>query len=490
MAPGFRVEKDALGSQKIPENAHYGIFTQRAIENFQISGIKAPRELIMSLGMIKKATVEANVILGLIDRKIARAISSACDEVISGKYDSQFPVDVFQAGAGTPFNMNANEVIANLALEKLGKRKGDYEIIHPNNHVNMSQSTNDVIPTAMRLSCMFALGKLVPELIALHRTFMAKAHEFDNVLKIGRTHLQDAVPIRFGQVFDAYAIALQKVEREIKHSSLGLMEIGLGGTAIGTGVTAHPRYRELVTKELAKITKLPIKMAKSTIETTWDMQTFVSLFSALKLYAIEINKICNDLKLLNSGPNAGFAEIFLPEVEPGSSIMPGKVNPSILEATNMVCYQVIGNSRVIEEAAENGQLELNTMTPLIIFDLLWSLELLTNATKMLNEKGISGIKVNEERCKHLLEESTSIITALNPYIGYEVGAEIVKIALKENRSIKSIILENRLIDQEILNNLLDAKKLTSPQQIDIKLTQKIKSSDNYKRFKEKFILAK
>jgi len=472
-----RIEKDSLGKIEVPEDALYGAFTTRASKNFQISWLRAKPEFIKSIALIKKAAAIANMKLGMLDGKIGKAIAQAADEVIEGKHNDQFILDVFQAGAGTPFNMNVNEVIANVAIKKLGGKPGDYHIVHPNNHVNMAQSSNDVIPTAIRLSVLLTLPSLLKELEEIIDAFREKAKEYDHVIKVGRTHLEDAVPIRCGQVFGAYAASLDKCIVWLSNGENSMLELGIGGTAVGTGINTHPDFKKMVVSELSKLTGFEFYQGNS-IALSWSMAGFVEVSNSLRILAIELNKISNDLRLLSSGPKAGIAEIILPEVEPGSSIMPGKINPSIPEAVNMVCFQVIGNDHAVALAAEAGQLELNVMTPLIAFDLLWSIELLTNTLRMLREKCIEGMKVDEKRCGELLENSHALATVLNPYIGYDAVAELVKTALAENKPLRQVIIEKDIIPEKYLNEILDARKMTEPGVVDKRIIEEIK---NYRR---------
>ena len=479
-----RVERDSLGTLEVPAEAYYGIFTERAKKNFRISGIKSERNFIKALALIKKAAAAANVDIGILDKKIGEAIVAAASEVADGKWDSQFPLDVFQAGAGTPFNMNCNEVIANVATEKLGGKKGDYSVVHPNNHVNMAQSSNDVIPTAIRISTLFSLQPLMIALGKLAAEFRKKAEQYKDVVKTGRTHLEDAVPIRFDQVFNSYAKALDYCARRIKTAEDSLLQLGIGGTAVGTGINTHPRFKARVVAKLTEYTGLKFSVAADSVLTTWSAATFLEASNSLRLLATETIKISNDLVLLNSGPKTAIAEIVLPEVEPGSSIMPGKVNPSVPECAVMVCYQVLGNDYAVAEAAKSGQMELNVMTPLIGFDLLWSIKLMTNALQMLDEFCVKGLVVDAERSQRLLEKGLSLVTALNPYIGYDVAAEIVKIALKENKPLPQVILENKVMAAEDLGKVLNAEAMTEPGLIDKMLQQKVHSSEGFKRFRQ------
>ncbi len=468
-----RTEKDSLGEIEVPDKVLYGAFTTRASKNFRISGLRAKPEFIKSLAIIKKAAALANMKLGMLDKKIGDAIIQAADEVIQGKYSDQFILDVFQAGAGTPFNMNMNEVIANVAIKKLGGKPGDYHLVHPNNHVNMAQSSNDVIPTTIRLSVLLTMPPLIEELEKIFAGFLAKSREYDHVIKVGRTHLEDAVPIRYGQVFGGYAASLGKCIVRITAAENSMLELGIGGTAVGTGINTHPDFKKTIISELGKLTGFEFYQGNS-IMLHWSMAGFVDVSSALRILAIELNKISNDLRLLNSGPKTGIAELILPEVEPGSSIMPGKINPSIPEAVNMVCFQVMGNDHAVALAAEAGQMELNVMTPLIAFDLLWSIEMLTNTVRMLREDCISGMTVDEKRCAELLENSHALATVLNPYIGYDAVAQLVKTALAENKSLRQVLVEKDIIPEKYLNEILDARKMTEPGVVDRKIIEEIR----------------
>jgi aspartate ammonia-lyase len=478
-----RIEKDSLGGIKVPDNVLYGAFTTRASKNFRISGLRAKPEFIKSLAIIKKAAALANMKLCMLDEKTGKAIVSAADEVIEGKYSDQFILDIFQAGAGTPFNMNMNEVIANAAIKKLGGKPGDYHLVHPNNLVNMAQSSNDVIPTAIRLSVLLTMQPLIEELEKLFAAFREKSKEYDHVIKVGRTHLEDAVPIRYGQVFGGYAASLGKCIVRLAASENSMLELGIGGTAVGTGINTHPDFKKMIISELAKLTGFEFYRGDS-IMLHWSMAGFVDVSSALRILAIELNKISNDLRLLNSGPKTGIAEIVLPEVEPGSSIMPGKINPSIPEAVNMVCFQVMGNDHAVTLAAEAGQMELNVMTPLIAFDLLWSIELLTNTVRMLREFCVSGMIVDEKRCAGLLEKSHALATVLNPYIGYDAVAQLVKQALAEDKPLRQVLIERDVIPEKYLNEILDARKMTEPGVADKRIIEEIK--DYRKKLENKF----
>ncbi len=479
-----RTEKDALGSLDVPADAYYGIFTERARQNFKISGITADRDFIRALALIKKAAAAVNSELGLLGERTGGAIISAAAEVADGKWDSQFLLDVFQAGAGTPFNMNCNEVIANVAIEKLGGKKGEYQLVHPNNHVNMAQSSNDVIPTTTRIATLFSMQPLMMAIGKLAAEFRKKAAEYNGIVKTGRTHLEDAVPIRFDQVFNSYAKALDDCARRIKTAEDSLLQLGIGGTAVGTGINTHPQFKEKIVSKLSEYAGFKFSVAADSILTTWSASAFLESSNSLRLLATEVIKISNDLMLLNSGPKTAIAEIILPEVEPGSSIMPGKVNPSVPECAIMVCYQVLGNDFAVAEAAKSGQMELNVMTPLIAFDLLWSARIMANTLNMLNESCVSTMKVDAGRAQQLLEKGLSLVTSLNPYIGYEAAAEVVKIALKEDKPLTTVILENKIIDEQDLRKVLDVDAMTEPGLIDEQMRMRIQDSELFKRFKQ------
>ncbi|MBS3165272.1 aspartate ammonia-lyase [Candidatus Woesearchaeota archaeon] len=480
-----RIEKDSLGSREVPEEAYYGIFTTRAMENFQISGQRVHPELTRSIALIKKAAAKTNADLKLLDAALAKAIIAAADEVLAGKHEKEFPLDIFQAGAGTPANMNVNEVLANRANELLGGKKGAYDKVHPNNHVNMGQSSNDVIPTAMRIACCLRSRALLAELDALIVSFRRKGKEFDGVLKAGRTHLEDAVPIRLGQEFEAFAVSLQKSRARILESLGSLRELGIGGTAIGTGITTVPQFRQRLVKELATLAKEPLVPTKNLIETTSSMGAFLHYSSALRYLAVELTKVSNDLRLLNSGPKTGIAEITLPDVEPGSSIMPGKVNPSIPECMNLICFQVMGADHVVELAAQAGQLQLNVMTPVMAFNLLFAADILSSGMQMLRVFCVEGIRAEKERCSALLEESFCMATALNPYAGYEVVAELVKRGLKSGKSIIQVIREEDVIEQKDLERVLSAELMTAPQELDMALRERIQKNPRFLAFRER-----
>jgi aspartate ammonia-lyase len=468
-----RIEKDSLGDVEVPDDALYGAFTTRAFNNFRISGIKANPDLISSYAIIKKAAALANMQLDMLDKEIGKAIVLAADEVIEGKHEIEFIIDAFQAGAGTSSHMNTNEVIANIANIKLGGKAGKYDRVHPNNHVNMAQSSNDVTPTAARLSVLLTLPALVTELEGLSAGFRSKAIEYDDVIKVGRTHLEDAVPIRFGQVFEGYAASIEKCVDNLKNAGNGMLELGIGGTAVGTGINTHPDFKDTIISQLRDLTGFGFYKGNS-IMLAWSMLPFVAVSNALRMLALDLNKISNDLRLLNSGPKAGISEVVLPEVQPGSSIMPGKINPSIAEAMNMVCFQVIGNDHAVSLAAGAGQFELNVMTPLIAFDILWSVGLMTNTVSMFREKCVSGMTVSEARCTELLDKSQCLATVLNPYIGYDNVSRLVKTALRENKSLKQVIIEQDVIPEKYLTEILDARKMTEPGVVDKRIVGEIR----------------
>ncbi|MBU0586773.1 aspartate ammonia-lyase, partial [Candidatus Micrarchaeota archaeon] len=426
----FRKEKDFLGEVEVPANAYYGVFTVRAKENFKISGINAPKKFIDALALLKKCCALANIELGTLDKKIGEAIVQAADEVLAGKHADQFPLDVYQAGAGTPYNMNMNEVLTNRALEILGHPRGEYKIIGPNNHPNASQSSNDVIPTATRISVVFAINETLPSLEKLENSLRKKSQEFMHLVKTGRTHHQDAVPITLGQEFLAYANKIEGARKYLIEASEKLKDLGIGGTAIGTGINTHEEFSVKTVAHLNDATNLGFTATKDKIDKTQNFDDFVAVSNALRIVCIDMLKISNDLKMLNSGPNAGIAEIILPEVEPGSSIMPGKVNPSVPECVDMVCFQVISRDQAVVLSAANGVLELNVYTPLIMYDLIDSLSIVKNTAEMFADKCIDGIIANEGKIKEHLDKGLIIGTALNPLFGYAQVAEWIKEAHK------------------------------------------------------------
>lgn len=457
-----RIEKDSLGEKKVPAEAYYGIQTVRALENYPISGYRAHPELIRAMGAIKKAAALTNSALKLLDRKLARGIVGAAEEVIEGKLDSQFVVDVYQAGAGVSFHMNANEVIANRAIELMGGRRGQYEICHPNDHVNFGQSTNDVFPTAMRLATILLFDEVVDALEMVEHSFARKAKEFDAVLKSGRTHMMDAVPVRLGQEFAAYATAMRRAQILLRQAQDLLRELGLGGSAVGTGVNTHPRYQRLVVQRLSEITHQ--KLIPSD-DLRYAMQSNLAMSvasSALRNLALELTRIANDLRLLSSGPNTGLAEILLPALQPGSSIMPGKVNPVMAELAAMVGFQVVGGDIATAMAVQAGQLELNVMMPAMAWNVLHCAEIVKNTMRVLAEKCVDGIRANKERCRYYANATLSIAAALNPYIGYAAAAEIAKESVKTGRTVTDIALERGLLDEDLLRQILDPYRMTEP----------------------------
>ena len=477
----YRIEKDVMGEIKVPANSYYGAFTERARINFQISGIKAHKEFLVSLATIKKAAALANMELRQLDDKLGNAIVKAADEVINGRFDSYFILDVYQAGEGTPFNMNCNEIIANRATELLGGKLGQY-IANPNNHVNMAQSTNDVIPTATKLAILSMLENLTVEAEKFKDSLRKKAEEFKEILKVGRTHWEDAVPVTLGQEFESYAVAIEKGIKRIINNADELRELGIGGTAIGTGITTHPKFHETIVNKLKNLTRIDLKASNNLLEQTQNYNCFVSFSSSLKMLAIDLIRIANNLSILNSGPKAGIAEIMLPDVEPGSSIMPGKINPSIPECVLMVCFDVLGKDKTVEIAAQYSILELNAMCPIIAYNILQSMRILTNAMKMFREFCINGIEANEERCLELLHKSTAIATALNPYLGYQAVSKVVKESLKNDSTIKETVLKYGLIEEEDLDRILSPEEMTQPAIIDMELVSKIKESESYRKF--------
>jgi aspartate ammonia-lyase len=456
-----RVETDSIGSVTLPENVDYGVHTHRAAENFPITGVllRDYPELVQSLAMTKKAAALANMELGVLDPRIGQAITRACDRVIAGEGHSNFIVDMVQGGAGTSSNMNANEVVANLALRELQRPAGDYKTIHPNDHVNLSQSTNDVYPSAVRLTMIRLVPALVAEQEALIAALLAKAEEFHDVIKVGRTQLMDAVPMRLGHEFRAFAVTLGEDIDRLREVANLLREINLGGTAIGTGINTPDGYAASVIKHLSAISGERLMGAGDLIEATSDMGAFITFSGVLKRIAVKLSKMCNDLRLLNSGPRAGFGEIRLPAVQAGSSIMPGKVNPVMPEVINQIAYQVIGNDLTVTMAAEAGQLQLNAMEPVIVFNILQSMRMLTRGMKVLREKCIVGIEADRERCQELLDHSLVAVTAINPYVGYAEASRVAKEALKSRRSVREVVLAERLMTEAQLADAFSTDNL-------------------------------
>lgn len=458
----FRIEKDTLGEVRVPAAAYYGAQTARAVENFPISGLMPHPALVRATVLVKKCAAQANMATARLDVRCGNAIVRAADECLAGAFDAHFVVDPFQAGAGTSHNMNVNEVLANRANELLGEERGGYAPVHPNDHVNMAQSTNDVFPTAMRLAALRLAEDLRPALAGLVAALRKKSAEFDDILKSGRTHLQDAVPIRLGQEFEAWALALEKNLAAVEGAVPGLAELGIGGTAAGTGMNAEPAYIDLVVAELARETGFPLVRGANLVERMQNMDPFVALSSALKGLAVNLARIANDLRLLSSGPRTGLAEIALPALQPGSSIMPGKVNPVMAEVTDMVAFQVMGADTTIMLAAQAGQLELNVMMPVIAFNLLFSLEILKNTVPRLADACIAGITADRERCLGYLEQSVGLATVLAPYIGYVAAAEVAKESTATGRSIRQIVEDRQLLSAGRLAEILDPFPLTSP----------------------------
>jgi len=460
----FRTEHDLLGDREVPADAYYGVHTLRAVENFPITGtpISIYPELIKALAAIKQAAALANHELGLLDQPHCDAIVGACKELMAGALHDQFVVDVIQGGAGTSTNMNANEVIANRALELLGHKKGEYQHLHPNEHVNIGQSTNDVYPTALKVATWFGIVGLVDAMAVLRQAFEAKADEFAHIIKMGRTQLQDAVPMTLGQEFSTYAVMLGEDEQRLREASMLICEINLGATAIGTGITAHPAYAPLVLKRLREITGIPLETAPNLIEATQDCGSFVQLSGVLKRVAVKLSKTCNDLRLLSSGPRAGLGEINLPPMQAGSSIMPGKVNPVIPEVVNQIAFEVIGNDVTVSFAAEAGQLQLNAFEPIIAHSLFKSVSHLRNGCLTLAERCVRGITANADRLRATVENSIGVVTALNPYIGYANATAVAQEAHATGGSVYEIVLRKGLLSKEELDRILRPETLTQP----------------------------
>ncbi len=458
-----RTEKDSLGTKEIPANVYYGIQTLRAVENYPISGMRAHPTLIRAIGMVKQAAAEANKELGLVDKKRANAIIQAAKDVQAGKLNDSFMVDVFQAGAGVSFHMNSNEVIANRAAEILGGALGDYSVVHPNDHVNYGQSTNDVFPTSMRLATLLELERLYPALNSLTKSLDQKAKEFHKILKSGRTHMQDAVPMRLGQEFAAYAGAIRRASDAIKQSSEYLRELGLGGSAVGTGINTHPDYRKKAISHLARISGQSLKPVDDMRYAMQSNLAMAGVSSALRNLSLEIIRISNDLRLISSGPNTGFAEVNLPGLQPGSSIMPGKINPVMPELAAMVAFQVVGNDVAVAMAVQAGQLELNVMMPTMSYSVLQSITILTNMLKQFTDKCVAGLTANAARCNFYTQATVSLATALNPYIGYAKAAEIVKESVATGRSIIEIARDKKLLSEKEIADILDPARMTEPQ---------------------------
>ncbi|MBI4484712.1 MAG: aspartate ammonia-lyase [Acidobacteria bacterium] len=456
----FRTERDPLGELAVPAAAYYGVQTARAVENFPISGLRAPADLVTATILIKKAAAEANAALGRLDQDVARAIVQAADEILGGTLRDQFVVDVYQAVAGTSHTMNANEVLANRAAEILGEPRGTYQRVHPNDHVNMGQSTNDVYPTATRLGLLLGAAPLVAAARALADTLALKADQFSRVMKTGRTHLQDAVPITLGQEFSGYAECIRSGARDVATASEQLEELNIGATAVGTGLNAGEEYRRRMVQNLARYTNLPLKPALNLFRVTQSMGDVLAYSGAMRRLAVELGKVASDLRLLSMGPRAGLSEIGLPAVQPGSSIMPGKVNPSVPEMVNQVCFQVMGCDTTVAAACEAGQLELNVMMPVIAWNALHSSTILRESMKVLRLRCVAGITADEARARELLDRSTAAATALSPHIGYAATAEIAKEAIRTGRSIRELVLERGLLDSARLDEILSVDAMT------------------------------
>ena len=458
----YRVEKDSIGVKDLPEEVYYGVQTLRAAENFHITGLNMHPEIINSLAYIKKASAITNCEVGILEKKKAQAIVQACDEIIEGKFHDDFIVDPIQGGAGTSLNMNANEVIANRAIEILGGKKGDYTIVNPNDDVNCGQSTNDVIPTAGKMTSLHLLQNLKKQLLRLYDALNEKAKEFDHVIKMGRTQMQDAVPIRLGQEFKAYSVAIMRDIHRMDKAMDEMRTLNMGGTAIGTGINADENYLRRIVPNLSEISGMEFIQAFDLIDATQNLDSFVAVSGAVKACAVTLSKMSNDLRLMSSGPRAGFGEINLPAKQNGSSIMPGKVNPVIPEVVNQVAFNIIGNDMTITMAAEAGQLELNAFEPIIFYCMFQSIDTLGYAVETLVDNCIVGITANEERCRQLVENSVGIITAICPHVGYEKTADIAKKAINSNESVRSLILKENIMDEEELSRILDPIHMTEP----------------------------
>ena len=458
----YRVEKDPIGTKDVPEGVYYGVQSLRAAENFHITGLSMHPEIINSLAYIKKAAAITNCEVGIIDKKIANAIVKACDEILEGKFHKDFIVDPIQGGAGTSLNMNANEVIANRAIELLGGQKGDYSIVNPNDHVNCSQSTNDVIPTAGKMTSLRLLKNLKKELRRLYEALSKKADEFDHVIKMGRTQMQDAVPIRLGQEFKAYSVAVMRDINRMDKAMDEMRTLNMGGTAVGTGINADEAYLKRIVPNLVEISGMDFVQAFDLIDATQNLDPFVAVSGAIKACAVTLSKIANDFRLMSSGPRAGFGEINLPAKQNGSSIMPGKVNPVIPEVVNQVAFNVIGNDVTITMAAEAGQLELNAFEPIVFYCMFQSIDTMAYAVQTFVDNCVSGITANETRCRYLVENSVGVITAICPHVGYQKAADIAKQAIKTGESVRDLILKEGLLTEDELNEIMDPVNMTEP----------------------------
>ncbi|CAM3716710.1 aspartate ammonia-lyase [Mesobacillus zeae] len=457
-----RIEKDFLGNKEVPNKAYYGIQTLRAVENFPITGYRIHEELITSMAMVKKAAAMANMEVGRLFDGLGEVIVTAADEIIEGKWHDQFIVDPIQGGAGTSINMNTNEVIANRALELLGEKKGDYMKLSPNSHVNMAQSTNDAFPTAIHISVLSLLEKLLKTMRTMHQVISQKAKEFDDVIKMGRTHLQDAVPIRLGQEFEAYSRVLSRDIKRIEATRQHLYEVNMGATAVGTGLNANQAYIKVVVEHLADISGFPLVNAEHLVDATQNTDAYTEVSAALKVCMMNMSKIANDLRLMASGPRVGFNEIVLPARQPGSSIMPGKVNPVMAEVINQVAFQVIGNDNTICLASEAGQLELNVMEPVLVFNLIQSISIMNNGFRVFTEHCLAGIEANRDKLLNDVERSVGIITAVNPHLGYETVSRIAREAILTGKSVRELCLAYDVLTEEELDLILNPYEMTNP----------------------------
>jgi aspartate ammonia-lyase len=457
-----RTERDPLGEKAVPSNALYGIQTLRAVENFPISGLRPLPPFVDAVVWIKRSAAVVHKQTGRLEARLADAIVQAANEVLAGQHRDQFIVDVYQAGAGTSHNMNCNEVLANRANEILGGARGAYQPVHPNDHVNMAQSTNDVIPTAMRLATLATLRHTLAALDRLAASLLAKGEQFDQIVKSGRTHLQDATPIRLGQEFTGYGHTVRRHRRKLEEAAEWLRELNIGGTAVGTGINAEPQYAELIVRELARLSGLELRPGQDLVQLMQSMGDIATLSGALRAYVLDLNKIANDIRLLASGPRTGLAEIVLPPVQPGSSIMPGKVNPSIAEMVNQVCYQALGLDTTVALAAEAGQLELNVMMPVMAHNIVFSLLIVGNASAVLAERCVDGIEADEAQCAYWLERSPALVTALAPKIGYAEAAKLAKEAVATGLTVKELVMKKRILEGKELEEVLDLRAMTEP----------------------------
>jgi aspartate ammonia-lyase len=462
MTSRTRIERDPLGEKPVPSNALYGIQTLRAAENFPISGLRPLPAFVDAVVWIKRSAALVHKQTGRLEPRLASAIVQAADEVLAGQHRDQFIVDVYQAGAGTSHNMNCNEVLANRANEILGGERGTYQPIHPNDHVNMAQSTNDVIPTAMRLATLATLTATLAGLDRLAASLLAKGNQFDDIIKSGRTHLQDATPIRLGQEFTAYSHTVQRHRRKLEQAADWLRELNIGGTAVGTGINAEPEYAGLMAQQLSQVSGLQLRAGQDLVQLMQSMGDIATLSGALRAYVLDLNKIANDIRLLASGPRTGLAEIQLPPVQPGSSIMPGKVNPSIAEMVNQVCFQALGLDTTVALAAEAGQLELNVMMPVMAHNMIFALIIVGNASAVLAERCVDGIEADEAQCAYWLERSPALVTALAPKIGYAEAAKLAKEALATGLTVKELVMKKHLLEGQELEEVLNLRAMTEP----------------------------